>query len=233
VSTLSPDIHALLHAGHIIGRSGKVFRDLGALSTTNNLIILAGLIQKLQPKRTLEIGMSFGGSAFLFAEGHRRLGQPAAKQHVVLDPFQSTVWDDCGLLAIERAELAGYMDFRPDKSCLALPDLLREEARFDLAYIDGSHLFEDVFVDAYYVMRLLSPHGIVAFDDSTNSHVRKVLRFVDRVLPESLRRVDLSAYRQSGGIRYRVASWLGHAQMTAYQRVGDVDRAWNSQFIAF
>jgi hypothetical protein len=37
--------------------------------------------------------------------------------------------------------------------------MLEAEARFGLAYIDGSHLFEDVFVDAYYVTRSVEQGG--------------------------------------------------------------------------
>ena len=37
-------------------------------------------------------------------------------------------------------------------------------------YIDGSHLFEDVFVDAY-LQSGYSPKGVVAFDNSSSPHV--------------------------------------------------------------
>ena len=76
----------------------------------------------------------------------------------------------------------GYLDFREECSALELPKLMKQGARFDLVYIDGSHLFEDVFIDAYFVARLLTQGGVVVFDDSTNPHIAKVLRFLRRVL---------------------------------------------------
>jgi hypothetical protein len=38
-------------------------------------------------------------------------------------------------------------------------------AGFDLAVVDGNHRFDAVFVDLYYLGRLLRPGGIVFLDD--------------------------------------------------------------------
>jgi len=46
-----------------------------------------------------------------------------------------------------------------------LLDLVAEEGRFDLVYIDGSHLGLDVIVDASLSWQLLNPAGVVVFDD--------------------------------------------------------------------
>jgi SAM-dependent methyltransferase len=46
-----------------------------------------------------------------------------------------------------------------------LLDLVSGEARFDLVYVDGSHLGLDVMVDAAYSWRLLAPAGVLLFDD--------------------------------------------------------------------
>lgn len=46
-----------------------------------------------------------------------------------------------------------------------LPDLVAERARFDLVYVDGSHLGLDVLVDAAHSWRLLEPGGALVFDD--------------------------------------------------------------------
>ena len=218
-----------------IGRSGRRFGTLGALSTQNNLWALHRLGMELRPERTLEIGLAFGGSGLVFTAAHRDLGHSPAKQHVALDPFQATVWDDCGVQAIERAGLADYLDYRAAPSSLELPKLVGQNAQFGLVYVDGSHLVEDVFVDAYYAARLLPPGGVVVFDDSTDPHVQKVLRFVRANLAAGLAEVDLGPYRADGGkgATYRVARLLGRTQMTAFRRVGPVDRAWDARFRPF
>src|SRR5437016_221917 len=81
----------LVNSRRAIGRSGKIFENIGSLSSLNNLIMLRRLMMDLKPKRTLEVGLSFGGSCLVFTASHRDLGCDAARQHVALDPFQSTV----------------------------------------------------------------------------------------------------------------------------------------------
>jgi hypothetical protein len=152
-----------------------------------------------------------------------------------MDPFQSEVWDDAGLVAIERAGLAGYLEFRSAFSHLELPRLLGEEVSFDLVYVDGSHLVEDVFVDAYYVARLLTLGGVVVFDDSADPNVHKVLRFLRANCRKGLEEIDLAPFRSDRGMtaRYRTARILGKVQMTAFRRVGEISRAWNAPFHSF
>ena len=178
----------------------------------------------LKPLRTLEIGLSFGASCLVLAASHRDVGHRPIGQHMALDPFQLGLWDNCGLNALEAAGLSGYVDFRPAFSSLELPKLLQEGSHFDLVYIDGSHLIEDVFVDAYFVMRLLSEGGIAAFDDSTNPHVRKVLRFIRTNCQQGLTEVDVGSYRptETRTLKYQCAKILGKVQMTAFRRIGPV-----------
>jgi len=217
-----------------VGRAGRIYTGLDALSTINNLRTIHELMQETCPLRTLEIGLSFGGSALVFCASHQELGRPPEAQHIALDPFQTTVWDSCGLMAVERAGLIGYMDFREAKSALELPRLLESGSRFGLVYIDGSHLFEDVFVDAYFAIRLLSERGVVAFDDSSNPHVAKVIRFLRASIPRAgLEELDLGHYRDKGQFTYRVARYIGRVQLTAFRRVGDVERTWDAAFRSF
>lgn len=48
--------------------------------------------------------------------------------------------------------------------CL-LPQLLSQRQVFDFIYIDGSHLAADVYVDAYYALKLSRKGTILLFDD--------------------------------------------------------------------
>jgi hypothetical protein len=123
------------------------------------------------------------------------------------------------------------MDFREAYSAFELPRSLQAGIRFGLVYLNGSHLFEDVFVDAYFVTRLLAEGGVVAFDDSSNPHVAKVLQFLrTSVPPTGLEKLDLSCYREKDKLTYRVARYLGKVQLTAFRRVGKVQRAWDAPF---
>jgi predicted O-methyltransferase YrrM len=171
-----PELAEVIGAGEANGRSSTAQNVFG-LSTVNNLVILRNLFTEIMPKRTLQVGLGFGGSATVFTSSHRQARHPPMAQHTAIDPFQ-TDWNDMALVTLDNAGLRGYLDFRPEFSSVALPTLVREGARFELIFFDGSHFFDDVFVDVYFTTQLLVDGGIVAFDDSTNRHVRKVLRFI-------------------------------------------------------
>jgi predicted O-methyltransferase YrrM len=229
-----PALAKLIETGETTGRSGATLKITG-LSTVNNLVVLRNLFADIAPRRTLEIGCAFGGSAILFTDSHRQTGRPPSGQHIAIDPFQTTVWDDAALVALENAGLRGYLDFRPQFSSVALPGLIAEEATFELIYIDGSHLFEDVFVDFYFATRLLTHGGIVAFDDSTDRHVKKVLRFIRTNCGFAYSAVDLGRYRADNGasLRYRAGKALGRTQLTAFRKIASSTREWNSAFTNF
>ncbi len=233
--TFCPALNEMLLAGKIVGRSGKQFGDIGALSSLNNLRILRELHLRFRPGRTLEIGLCFGGSGLLFTATHQELSGQPKRQHTALDPFQKETWDDAGLLAIERAGLSDYLDFHPQFSSLVLPRLVEKGEQFGLVYVDGSHIFEDVFVDAYFGSRLLAEQGIIAFDDCRDLHVLKVIKFIRTNLKSSLQELDLSPFRADKGksLKYRLARLAGQVQMNAFQRVGDFPRSWNASFSNF
>jgi cephalosporin hydroxylase len=230
-----PELEAMVTSQRVVGRCGKTFERLGALSSVNNLIILRNLCLTLKPQKTMEIGLSFGGSCLAITATYRERGIAPGRQHLALDPLQNTVWDDTGLLVVEQAGLAGYLEFQAEYSSLALPRLVETKAEFQLVYVDGSHLFEDVFVDFYYVGRLLSEGGIVVFDDSTNPNVSKVLGFVRQNLISGFKEIDLAPFRldQGRSFKYKLAKRLGKVQMTAFQRVGPPVREWNSHLSSF
>lgn len=218
----------------IVGRSGTKHQPTDALSTVNNLNSIHRFMREIKPERTLEIGMSYGGSALAFCAAHKDLGHPAQAQHIAIDPYETspTAWDSCGLMAIERAGLSGYLDFRQAYSALELPKLVESGHRFGLIYVDGSHLFEDVFVDLYYVMRLLTEGGVMLLDDSFNRHVKKVLRFLRRSGPPGIKEIDLGVYRNDR-LKYAIAKRLGQINLTAFRRVGDVERRHDAAYRSF
>jgi hypothetical protein len=229
-----PVLDEMVRTQRTVGQSGRVFEQLGALSTLNNLQVLRALMLERRPARTLEIGLGFGGSALTIAATHLELGHAPARQHTLLDPFQAKVWDNAALAAVDRAGLDGYVDFRPQYSSIALAVLAAEGARFDLIYVDGSHVFEDVFIDAYFGFRMLNPGGVIVFDDCTIDHVAKVLGFVTANWDGWTGELDVSAHRPDGGtLKYQAARRLGKVQLRAFTRTGDDTRAWDAPLKKF
>ena len=228
-----PVLDEMVRTQRTIGQSGRVIEGLGALSTVNNLTVLRALMLERRPVRTLEIGLAYGGSALAFAASHRDVAHAPARQHTALDPFQDE-WDNAALAALNRAGLDGYLDFRSERSATALPALTAQQASFGLIYVDGSHLFEDVFIDAYFGFRLLTDDGLILFDDCSIDHVAKVLGFVTANWSGWTQEVDISGYRADGGsLRYQVGKRLGKIQLRCFRRTGTDTRAWDVPLRSF
>lgn len=208
--------------------------NVRGLSTVNNLIVLRNMCQAIKPAATLEIGLAYGASALVFAQSHRDRGAAPDAQHLAIDPFQHEV-GVCGLTAVERAGLSGYLCHIADFSDRTLPMLLDQVRRFGLIYIDGSHLFEDVFIDCHYAAQLLVPGGVVVFDDSSDPHVAKVIKFIAGNMRHVLTEIDVSRFRAGGGksLRYNVAKLVGRIQLKAFQKTGHGRRPWDSKLTQF
>jgi len=113
---------------------------------------------------TVEVGLGYAVSTLFIGEGLLSTGL-ASPSHVAIDPHQNDRFKNCGLQAVADAGLADLIDHYAEESQTVLPTLLREGASFDLAFVDGNHRFDAVFVDLYYLGRLLRPGAIVFIDD--------------------------------------------------------------------
>lgn len=227
-------LEELLSTKKLVGRSGKVFDELVAASTENNLQVLRKIALEIKTKHTLEIGLAFGASCLALAATHQDLDHQANHQHIAIDPFQSTIWDDAGRVIVEEANLSEYVDIREGFSHLVLPQLIEENHKFDLIYIDGSHIFEDVFVDFYYSDKLLAKQGVILFDDSSDPHVRKVTNFIESNFNNKYEKLDLSVYRE--GVdkwKLKLATLMQKNQLNAYRKIDYCDRPWNVKFKNF
>ncbi len=113
--------------------------------------------------QTIEIGLGYGISALFTCEGLLTNGAPDAR-HVVIDPNQAARFANCGLQFLDEAGVAGLVEHHAAESQITLPRLVSEGRGFDLAIVDGNHRFDAVFVDLFYLGRLLRPGGIVFVD---------------------------------------------------------------------
>jgi predicted O-methyltransferase YrrM len=230
---LCAPLEELLMTGTAYGRSGRQIKAMG-LSTLNNLFVLGNLIQELKPTSTLETGMAFGASTLAILAALRAAGVPKY-EHVAIDPFQRTDFDDCAVLGVERANLHAQLETHYQPSHFVLPRLLESKRCFGLIYIDGSHLFEDVFLDAFYCAKLLKLGGVMLFDDSADAQVAKVLRFIRRNLGDALIPMELGDFRADRGHtwKYRLAKRLGRNQLSAFTKRADTTRHWSSKLVGF
>jgi predicted O-methyltransferase YrrM len=133
-------------------------------------------------ERTVEVGLALGMSAlFLCQAVLRRDGR-----HVAIDPFQRESWNGAGLRTLREAGVEGMVEVIEEESQLALPRLVAEGRKFDLAFVDGDHRFEGIFLDLYFMTRLVRSGRVIVVDDMWMPSVRTAVAYVERNLGATL-----------------------------------------------
>ena len=137
---------------------------------------LRGWVEREGATNTIEVGLGYGVSALAVCEGLRANGGDGAR-HVVVDPFQDTRFQGGGLRLLEEAGMAHLLELHREESQLVLPRLAAEGRRVDLAFVDGNHRFDAVFLDLVYLGRLVRGGGIVFLDDYQLPSVARAVSF--------------------------------------------------------
>ena len=133
-------------------------------------------------ERTIEVGLALGMSALFLCQALL----PRGGRHVAIDPFQRESWNGAGLRTLRDAGVNELVEVIEEESQLALPRLVAERREFDLAFVDGDHRFEGVFLDLYFMTRLMRPGGLVVVDDMWMPAVRTAVAYVERNLAATL-----------------------------------------------
>ena len=127
----------------------------------------------------IEIGLAYGSSALAIGESLCRTGGGASVRHIIIDPFQTSAYDDVGWEAIEAAGLAPHTTLFREPSSILLARLAAEGFLADAAFVDGSHRFHEVFVDLYFLRKVVRPGGLIVLDDAEWPSVATALRYFD------------------------------------------------------
>jgi predicted O-methyltransferase YrrM len=125
---------------------------------------LRSWVTREDARRTIETGLGYGLSCLFIVEGLLANGE-AGMGHVVIDPHQATRFANCGLQALEDAGVSQLVEHHAEESEIVLPRFLAAGRSFDLAFVDGNHRFDGVFLDLIYLGRLVRRGGIVFLDD--------------------------------------------------------------------
>jgi predicted O-methyltransferase YrrM len=176
-------IEGIFRSGLVEDASGAKYTHDTSAVTFQTGRVLYDAVRTLKPEKTLEIGMAFGVSTLFICQAHQDNG---AGHHTAVDPNERDAYHGIGLLNMERASLTGRLRFYEEPSQQVLPQLWLREEQFDFAFIDGGHLFDQAFVDFYYIDKLLKIGGCVAVDDLWMPAVRKVISFALRNLQYEL-----------------------------------------------
>jgi predicted O-methyltransferase YrrM len=139
--------------------------------------VLRDLLLAERASLVVEIGLAYGRSALAIAEALAELGHPEAR-HVIVDAFQH-LFQDAGWDAIASARLAGLSTLIRERSQLALPRLVTQGLVADAAFVDGSHIFHNVFVDLHFLRDVVRPGGLVVLDDCQWPSVATAVRYFE------------------------------------------------------
>ena len=165
VKRVSGVIERLVQEGTAVARSdGSVHTLFPVAIGPREGSAVRSWVRREEATRTIEVGLGYGLSALFVCEG-LVTNAGARARHVVIDPHQRRRFADCGLQFLADAGVAGLVEYHGEESQIVLPRLLQERRIFDLAFVDGNHRFDGVFVDLVYLARLVRPGGIVFLDD--------------------------------------------------------------------
>ena len=158
-------IERLIRDGTAVARSDGTVHNLFPIAiTAAEGEALGSWVSSEGATRTIEVGLGYGLSALFICEALVSGGDSSAR-HVALDPNQESSFADCGLQFLDEAGLGELVEFHAEESQIALPRFVAEGRSFDLAFVDGNHRFDRVFLDLVYLGRLVRPGGIVFIDD--------------------------------------------------------------------
>lgn len=137
--------------------------------------ILRDLVLAERARSVIEIGLAYGSSALAIAEALVANGS-AQGCHLIIDPYQEGFYGS-GWTAIVEAGITSLCSLFEERSQIVLPRLLSEGLLADAAFVDGSHIFHNVFVDLFYLRELVRPGGLVILDDCSYPSVDTAVRY--------------------------------------------------------
>jgi predicted O-methyltransferase YrrM len=139
--------------------------------------VLRDLLIRERARVVIEIGLAYGSSALAIGEALLTVGLPQAN-HVIIDAYQDRFLN-VGWEFVESAGLAGLAGLVRERSQLALPRLVEQEFVADAAFVDGSHIFHNVFVDLYFLREIVRPGGLIVLDDCDWPSVATAVRYFE------------------------------------------------------
>jgi len=137
---------------------------------------LKTFIKKHNCKKILEVGMADGMSSIAILEALN--GTEGEGSLTSIDPYQSTFWSSNGLKNIKHLNLDKNHIFIEKFNYVALPELLSKGEKYDLIFIDGSHIFDYVILDNFYADLLLKNGGYLINDDIWMPAIQKAYSFI-------------------------------------------------------
>jgi predicted O-methyltransferase YrrM len=170
-------INRVIRDGKVTALSDNSVNDIFPIAT--NAVqgeALRSWVIKEKVVHTIEVGLAWGIGALHICEG-LLVNADQNAHHIVLDPFQATSFKNVGLELLEEAGVLHLVEHHAEESQMALPRFVSEGRHFHFAFVDGSHLFDRVFLDLMYLGRLVRPEGVIFVDDYQAPAVARAVSF--------------------------------------------------------
>jgi predicted O-methyltransferase YrrM len=143
--------------------------------------LLRDLLISERVRTVVEVGLAYGSSALAVGEALVTVNSPRPR-HIVIDPFQQRAFANVGWDLLCSAGLDSIARLMATPSSIALSQLVSEGVHAEAAFVDGSHRFHEVFVDLYFLRKIVRPGGLIVVDDDWAPSVRTAVRYYERNL---------------------------------------------------
>jgi predicted O-methyltransferase YrrM len=143
--------------------------------------LLRDLLIAERARTVVEVGLAYGSSALAIGEALVTVDDTEPR-HIVIDPFQRSGYANVGWNLLCDAGLDAIAELVEAPSSTALARLVSEGVVADAAFVDGSHRFHEVFVDLYFLRKIVRPGGLVVLDDDWTPSVRTAVRYYEQNL---------------------------------------------------
>ncbi len=127
-------------------------------------LALYKVVSEYLPNKTLEVGFALGASAIAIIEA--KTDHQILEKHIVLDPFQSALSNNVGLLNVAKAGFGNNVILHEDYSENYLNMLHNSHQKLDFVFIDGNHSIGQAVTDAFLADKVLEKKGIIGIHDS-------------------------------------------------------------------
>ncbi len=137
----------------------------------------------------IEIGLGYGFATLNAFAALLRSGNKDAS-YFAIDPNQESRFSNIGLNFLYEFFDADRVEFSGEPSERILPQLVSKDRSFDFAIVDGNHRFDGVFIDLFYLEKLLRPGCVIFLDDYQLPAIRKAVDFFHKNLEWTIEEVS-------------------------------------------
>jgi predicted O-methyltransferase YrrM len=221
-SDMNPVLQEILESAHVTAPDGQRIPLHSHLPEREGRLLQYWLRQ-YRPSRLLEIGLAYGVSSLFICD---TVSAWKTEHYHIIDAFQERDWHSIGMRHLADAGYNPLVTLYQQLSELCLPQLLEQGNRYDFAFVDGWHTFDQVLLEFYYLNRMLDAGGILIFDDMHLPSVQKVIAFVETCdCFQHLSRPD--EFSNSLPIKVRKMMGLPPTRIEGFIKTGNDQRNWD------